>query len=203
MTRRIVYVAYGKRAITEAGTSIDTLQRHNRTNVSIICNENIKVGGAQVIAYDNPGAGSRWAKLNLDLLVEADIIGYLDADTRIHGDLSPAFEIIESGWDMALVASANQGYNIFNHIGIEERGTTLAELNAHPLQYQCGVMFFNRHSCRELFAEWRRQWLRWQGQDQAAFTRALYANPVKVWLLGPDWNSQSGQIVTHLFGRAR
>ena len=205
MTRRIVYVAYGERAVTEAKASVATLCEHNKwADVSIICDQKNMIGGVQVIQFDNPGAGSRWAKTNIDLLVEADVIGYLDADTRVRGDLSPAFEMVESGWDLVIAPSVNQGADVLKHIGPLERNYTLEFIgNPWPLQLQAGVMFFNRQACRKLFAAWRQEWQRYGDQDQAALLRALHREPVRVGLLGQCWNSDTGAIISHLFGRAR
>ena len=205
MTRRIVYVAYGQPAVTEAKASVATLCEHNKwADVSIICDQKNMIGGVQVIQFDNPGAGSRWAKTNIDLLIEADVIGYLDADTRVRGDLSPAFEMVESGWDLVIAPSANQGLDTLAHIGALERDYTFEIIGQPwPVQLQAGVMFFNRQRCHKLFNAWRQEWQRYGDQDQAALLRALHREPVKVGLLGKDWNSADGTIITHLFGRAR
>ena len=202
MTRRIVYVAYGDKAITEAKASVATLYQHNKVEVSIVSNE--MIGGAQVINFDNPGAGTRWAKLNIDMLVDADIIGYLDADTRVRGDISPAFEMVESGLDLVIAPSVNQGGDTLKHIEEEERNFTFDFIgNPWPLQLQAGVFIFSRDRCLKLFSAWREEWQRYGDQDQAALLRALHREPVRVGLLGKCWNSDTGAIISHLFGRAR
>ena len=184
----VVYVAIGDNAQREAGLSIKSLRRHNDLPVTVIDD------------FDNPGKGARWAKLNIDRLVEYDRVLYLDADTRIHGDVSSGFKILDS-WDMAIAASENQGVEVFRHIKNSERLQTVREVGYVPMQLQAGVMFFHRRRCTKLFKTWRQEWQRWRDQDQAALARALSIQPVRVWLLGREWNG--GGLIEHLFGRAR
>lgn len=186
----VVYVAIGDRAQKEARASIKSLNRHNNLPVTVIDD------------YDEPGFGARWAKLNMDRLVEYDRVLYLDADTRINGDVSSGFEMLDN-WDLVMSPSTKQDTDLFAHIKInEEKDQTLLEIvNRQPLQLQAGVMFFHRRRCANLFRCWREEWQRWRTQDQAALLRALHRCPVRVWLLGRTWNG--GELVEHLFGRAR
>lgn len=197
----IVYVAYGNKARKEVIESIRTLRKYNDFPVTIIRDTPLEVEDVTYVKFNDPKWAARWAKLNIPNLVEADTIGYLDADTRVHGNLQPAFDIIEQGWDIALSYSINQDSNTLKHIEEKERTNTLAMLsNPFPLQLQCGVMFFNRQKCIRLFESWRSEWLKYEMKDQAAFLRALEVTPVKIALLGRPWNG--GSIVEHLFGRA-
>jgi lipopolysaccharide biosynthesis glycosyltransferase len=197
----VAYVAFGDNARIEATASIATLRRHHDLPIYVIGDK--PIAGAQFIKFDNPGYGARWAKLNIDKLVDCDNLIYLDADTRILDNLSPAIAMLDN-FDLIMAYSVNQGYDIFNHIELEERETTLREIGTpYPLQLQAGVMFINRLRCLNLFEAWRQEWQRFKQQDQAAFVRALYRTPVRLGLLGMDWNSTNGAIIQHLFGRAR
>ena len=200
MKRGVVYVAYGRPAICEVASSVESLRRHNDYEISVICAKGIDVANVDCIPFDNPGKGARWAKLNMDLLVDYETICYLDADTRVHGSLDGPFQMVENGWDMAIAPSVNQGGDILRHINKDERNHTLRKV-FHPLQLQAGVMFFNREKCRGFFEKWREEWGVYKDQDQGAFTRALYQAPIKIAILGRDWNG--GNVVEHLFGRAR
>lgn len=186
----VVYIVYGKPARVEAEQSIASLLRFNNLPVTIITDD----------FGMTPEQNSRLAKVNLPELVDYDRVLYLDADTRIKGNISTGFEILND-WDLAIAPSKNQGNDLFRHIqNQQERETTLQELgNFWPIQLQAGVMFFDRQRCTRLFAEWRHQWRRWQGQDQAALLRALAIEPVRVWLLGRCWNG--GNLIEHHFGR--
>jgi len=196
----IVYVAYGRRARIEVAESIRTLRHWNNFPITVICKA--EMDGHHCILFDRPGPGARWAKLNIDKLVEYENVAYLDADTRVLDNLQPAFNILETGWDMLIALSFRQGHEVFGHVGKNERAATFAELqNPFPLQLQAGVMFFNRQRCAGFFAAWRDEWRRWEDKDQAAFIRALNREPIRIFLLGRDWNG--GAIIQHLFGRAR
>lgn len=189
----VVYIAYGPKAKKECELSVKSLKQHNPGLPITVIDES---------KFSDPGPGARWAKLNIDQLVEYDNILYLDADTRALGDLSAGFEILND-WDLAIAPSKNQDGAIFAHIRNEaEKQVTLDEIgNPWPLQLQAGVMFVARERCARLFAEWRKQWQRYKDQDQAALLRALDICPVRLWLLGRDWNG--GSLVEHRFGACR
>ena len=184
----VVYVALGQKAQVEAEQSIASLKQYNDLPITVI------------VKFDNLGKGARWAKLNIDRLVDYDRVLYLDADTRIYGDITAGFNLLDN-WDLAIVPSENQDSDIFKHIKTGERLQTIKELGYLPLQLQAGVIFFHRQRCVRLFEAWRQEWKRWGDQDQAALLRALVRCPMRVWLLGQDWNG--GQLVEHLFGRCR
>lgn len=188
MVSGIVYIAIGPQAQAEAEQSIASLRQHNDLPITIIDK------------FDNPGKGARWAKLNIDRLVDYNRILYLDADTRVNGDITVGFDLLDN-WDLAIVPSRNQESDIFRHIRPGERLQTIREIGYIPIQLQAGVMFFHRQRCAKLFKVWRYEWQRWQDKDQAALLRALAQCPVRLWLLGHGWNG--GQLVEHLFGRCR
>ena len=188
MNNGVVYVAIGSQAQIEAQESIKSLKQHNDLPITIIDK------------FDNPGFGARWAKLNIDLQTDYDKVLYLDADTRIKGDITNGFKMLDN-WDLAIAPSQYQDSEVFQHVRNGERMQTVKELGYIPLQLQAGVMFFDRLRCAKLFEEWRIEWQCWRDQDQAALIRALDKEPVRVWLLSQDWNG--GQLIEHLFGRCR
>ncbi len=199
----VLYVVYGTSACQEAEASIASLRRHSQLPVAVIGGP---VKGTQTIAFDAPGYGARWAKLNADRLVpdEWDAFLYLDADTRIRADLSVGFDILADGWDVAMAASEHQERDWLWHVGNEERECTAQELGHRALQLQAGAMFVARNArTAAMFRNWRNEWKRWGGQDQAALLRAMRQSPVRVWLLSRAWNSLRGEVIEHMFGRAR
>lgn len=193
----VVYIAYGDRAKREAALSIESLKRHNDLPVTVI-----KHSFFNDDQFRTDEQKSRWAKVNLPQLVDYDRVLYIDADTLVKGDITPGFDLLDN-WDLAIAPSKNQGNDLFAHIkNEEEKEATLREIgNWQPVQLQAGLFFFSCERCAGLFAEWRRQWQRWNGQDQAALLRALDKCPVRVWLLSKQWNGENGTIVQHLFGR--
>lgn len=195
----VVYVAYGERARQSAVTSIAMLRKHNTIPIATISDEPIL--DVKHIHFGPIDTQARWAKLNIDKLVEWSTVVYLDADTRVNGSLSPLTGIAED-FDLVIAFSENQGNEIMNHIGSEERLQTIMDIgNPAPLQLQGGVMIFNRLRCQRFFEVWREEWQRWKDQDQAALLRALYREPLRIWLVGRPWNG--GEIIKHLFGMAR
>ncbi len=211
----VLYVAFGDKARLEVISSVASLWQYNDIDVTIVCDSPLDLSGAKFVKFEglaDPVQRSRLAKLTLNVLAgnKWDCFLYLDADTRVRGDISPGFSLLEGGWDIALAPSSHQlgeGAGLMHHIGEDEREATLEELsNPHVLALQAGVMFVKcNRSTDALFGLWRSEWHKWQGQDQAALLRALEAQPVKVWLLGHPWNTgdRSDALVEHLFGRAR
>jgi len=195
MSNGVVYIAYGDRAKREAALSIESLKRYNDLPITVITE--YKFDEDQ---FRTDEQKSRWAKVNLPQLVDYDRVLYLDADTKVNGNITPGFDLLDN-WDLAIAPSKNQGNALFAHIKNEaEKEATLGEIgNWQPLQLQCGVIWFSRLRCMKLFETWQEEWTRYKGQDQAAFLRALDRCPVHVWLLGRPFNG--GSLVAHLFGK--
>jgi len=196
----VCYIVYGYPARREAGYSIMTLrQQHPEMNVTVIGE---KIKGYPCIPFETKGTPGRWAKVNLYDLSPYDTTIYLDADTRVHRKLTPAIQMLEDGWDMAIIVSKCQEEKWLWHVNDEEREQTLVEIGCPIAQLGGGVIFFNKNPrVKKFFTAWREEWLRWQDQDQAALLRALVKNPVKLWPLNMAWNS--GHIIEHRFGAAR
>jgi hypothetical protein len=202
MSTGVVYVVYGEAAYREAVQSIAALRRWHDWPVAVIGD---RVPGTMHLALPRRDMGGRWAKLNLDRLAPQSWrhILYLDADTRVNGDIAAGFRILDDGWALAAAYSRNQGQDLMWHVGVEERAATTLQIgNPHPLQIQAGVLFIRRcPQVTALFAAWREEWNRWADQDQAALLRALWRVPVRLWLLSPVWNG--GALIAHHFGQAR
>lgn len=129
----------------------------------------------------------------------------LDADTRVHGDLSVGFELLERGWDIVMVPSfpPREGLILW-HLSDLDRGYTLNKLGSwNHIMHNTGVLFFRKsQAVKNLFSAWEVEWQVYKDRDQGAFLRALRYNPVYKFLLGAAYNSKNGAIVKHLFGRA-
>jgi hypothetical protein len=200
MSRGVFYIAIGDAAEREYEISCRSLKKHNNNLEVAVCRD----AGGRV-----PLAASRFAKLNIFDATEWQQIMYLDADTRVKGDVSLGFDILDDGWDMVICPSSNQGNDVLCHVDEAERGDTFAALGfVDVLQLQAGVFWVARNERTEmLWSTWRAEWMLRQGQDQGALLRALYQEPVKVWLLGSehfnDRRRNKGAVVEHHFGRAR
>ena len=198
--RGVVYIAYGWRAVKEAGYSIATLRQWEPELPIAVIGE--RVDGADFIPFEDRDSVGRWAKVNLDRISPFETTWYLDADTRIHGKIEGGFRICLDGWDIAVAPSPAQGGDALWHVSDGEREATIGELGYQPLQLQGGVFFFRKcEAVGRFFAAWREEWSRWKGQDQGALLRALHRSPVRMWVLGRDWNG--GALVEHRYGAAR
>ena len=198
--RGAVYIAIGDKAVEEARMSSRTLKQFNDINDTQI--EFINLYPICIPSGKGNAIDSRWAKINLDKLTTYDQFVYLDADTRIRGSLQHGFDILDDGWEMAITASDNQERDWCWHVGEDECNQTMLDYCCQPVQLQAGVMFVRKcENIHRLFEVWREEWLRWQDQDQAALLRALKRAPVKLWILGKDYNG--GRLVSHLYGKLR
>ena len=190
----VFYVAYGNQTQRETEQSIATLREYHK-DLPVVIHKN---------KYENlsDAQSARWAKINLDLLSPFENSLYLDADTRIRGDLSAGFEILEDGYDLVMSFSDHQDGDCLWHVDKKEQDYTIEQIGYLPLQLQCGVMFMRKSpEINRLFEQWRSEWRYFCDQDQAAFLRALHQAPIRLWMLGRPWNG--GAVINHLYGRCR
>lgn len=202
----VVYVAFGSAWRKAAAESIASLRRHHpRVPVAVIGDGEV-AGADDVRLHERAGMTheqtSRWAKVNLDgVFAETDGKNavptlYIDADTEICGDLTPYILPLRDGADLVMTLSVNQGVKVMQHISAPERSATLNEVGDLLPQLQAGAFAWNHTPAMgRLFAAWRDEWSRWQGADQGALMRALARSPVKLWLLGRDFNG--GTVIKH------
>ena len=197
----VVYVAFGKKALAEAEQSIRTLRKNWSTR-------------GRVYVFKKPlpsspiglsvGQQAHWAKTSVDLWSPFDYTLLLDADTRIKGSLSIGFAALRQGWDLVVVPSEPRAEVLWHLSHEDKEATFLGTGLSRPLMLNTGVLFFTKTPrVKEFFKRWRSEWLRFKGWDQGAFLRALRRSPVTIWLLGLPFNSAGGEVVDHLFGRAR
>lgn len=201
MTRGAVYVAYGDKAKAEAQASITSLKAiAPQLEVAVISDGLLT--GVTNLQHNDLDQGGRIAKLSLLRLSPFDLNLYLDADTRVLQDPTIGFTILEDGWDIAMASSRRQGADLLGNCPPADRAATIEDLGyLEVLGLQAGVMFIRK--CKEtaaLFREWLHQWYTYKDQDQGALLKALNRYPVKIWLLGSDWNG--GNIIAHNFGAA-
>ena len=192
-----IYVAFGQPALREMRRSAAGLWQHADLDVAVIAPTGtaLDLDGAQLIPFDQPGPGARWAKLNCDLLAPPAWrhILYLDADTETVAPVPYLFDVLEDGWDMAICVNPDR-YHLARHMGRpdsqEETRVTLEQIGSDELiQYQGGVFAFRRNKrTAEFFRSWHEEWQIWGKRDQGALLRAMHKNPLRLWLLGNEWN---------------
>ena len=140
--------------------------------------------------------GGRRAKLKAYNLAPKDwkAVLYLDADTVVTGGIRFFFELIEDGWEFVITKDPH----LMDTMHSFRRANNLTELNEtaaelftlHTLQYNGGVWAFGRSErVAAFFARWQREWERHAQRDQGALIRAMYTDPLKVYVLGNEWNT--------------
>ena len=200
--RGVVYIAYGHTAQIEANMAIGFGHGFHGLPIRIIGDNSIQAYLASDTEDRPYWQAARRAKVALYDLSPFDQTLYVDADTRIQGDVSVGFKLLDDGYDLVIIPSANQGSDVLWNVAADERQLTFEEVGFRTLQLQAGVMWFRKSDAtRQFFAAWAKEWARFEGQDQAAFTRALVQSPVKVWLLGRPFNG--GAVIQHWFGACR
>jgi hypothetical protein len=205
-SRGIVYIAYGDNARAKTHQAIQSLVKWQQHYAVCVISEGVTVDGCDFEMFSRRGLpywqAARAAKVILYDLSPYDHTLYVDADTRIQGNVSIGFKLLDDGYDLVIVPSANQGSDVLWNVAADERQRTFEEVGFRPLQLQAGVMWFRKSDAtRQFFVAWAKEWARFEGQDQAAFTRALVQSPVKVWLLGRPFNG--GAVIQHWFGACR
>jgi hypothetical protein len=85
----------------------------------------------------------------------------------------------------------------YYHAGMMKRPDNHAETSAtldfigtdRVFQYNGGMFAFRRcPSVERFFASWNEEWQRWAARDQGALLRALYGNPLRLFVLFNQWN---------------
>lgn len=196
MTRGVCLIAYGDKAEQEARECIESLRKFHDWRY-ILMNNSIDAPPD----FDNIQK-SRYAKVTLDLWSPFTDTLYLDADTRVQGDLSAGFDMLDDGLEMLITHSAAQGNENMWHVAPDEREATYEVWGCGDLlQLQGGVFWFRKcDNVTRFFEAWRREWFRWRQFDQAALLRALRCSAVRLHILGRPFNG--GSVVQHRHGRA-
>lgn len=200
MTRGVAYVALGANAVREAKASVTSLWKHNKLPVRIL-KQPLK--GSEGFKVNQQ---AHWAKTSADIWSPFEPTLLLDADTRVKGDLSIGFAILEAGWELVMVPSFPTGPGqVLWILKPKELAATKQDIGDwRHIMLNTGVMFFKKTSnVAALFEAWRKEWLRFKEVDQGAFLRALRKCPVRLWLLGAPYNSDGGEVIDHRFGRAK
>ena len=140
--------------------------------------------------------GGRRAKLRAYELAPAEwqAVLYLDADTEVVAPIYPYFEWIEDGWEFVICKDPH----LMDTMHSFERRNNQAEMaftegqivTLNTLQWNGGVWAFGRNERIARFSGAGR----WNGNATPngatrGLVRAMYADPLKVWLLGNEWNT--------------
>lgn len=192
--RGVCIVAYGEKAQHESSQCLRTVRREKL---------NVFIQSASTLLKLTDAQKARYAKITLPEWSPFTDTLYLDADTRIHGDVGAGFEALDSGFDMVITPSSQQGEDLMWHIGEGERSETFNRYGAADiLQLQGGVLWFRKNDAtQKFFNAWREEWMMYQKEDQAALLRAMKRAPLRVHLLGFPFNG--GAVIAHRWGAIR
>lgn len=193
-----VYVcAYGKPARECAVRLFTSLKRYMPgLPICLVSDRALGAGEDVFVRNNDEDIGSRSAKTKIYDLAprEWDYVLYLDADTEIVGSIAYLFELLQDGWELVFCTNPAQ-YHIARTMvrpdNQDECEATWKQLGTDEiLQFNGGVFSFRRNDRTErFFRNWHTEWKRWAKRDQAALDRALYAHPLRVFVLsGRVWN---------------
>lgn len=194
--RGIYCVAFGDPARTCALRLLKSIKKHMPDVPVALCSDR-KIGPEDLlIVQPDSDVGGRRAKLKAYELSPAEWAAtlYLDADTEVVAPIYRYFEWIEDGWELVIskdphlmdtMHSFKRRYNAKELVETEKLVSTL-----HTLQLNGGVWAFGRSKrIAAFFRRWQKQWERHAQRDQGALIRALYSDPLKVLVLGNEWNT--------------
>lgn len=219
MSERGIYaVAFGDPARNCAVRMMQTAKQHlPEIPVALVSDRPIGIEDV-FIKHKDADVGGRRAKLKAYELAPAEwqTVLYLDVDTEIvSGDARFFFELIEDGWEFVIAKDPH----LMDTMHSFRRPNNLAELfetereifTLHTLQINGGVWAFGRNErVAGFFKRWQQEYERHLQRDQGALIRALYADPLKVYYLGNEWNTFQkyskgiqAAAIKHYPGRAR
>ncbi len=215
--RGIYCVAFGEPARVCARRMMETAKAQLPEIPIALCGA--RPIGLEDVFIEQPDSdvGGRRAKLRAYELAPAEweAVLYLDVDTEVVGDIRLYFELIEDGWEFVICKDPHlmdTMHAFRRHNNLEELAETEAELHTlHTLQWNGGVWSFGRNErIAAFFGRWQAEWEKHAQRDQGALIRAMYADPLRVYVLGNEWNTfekYSRGIETaglrHYPGRAR
>lgn len=195
--RRGIYcVAFGDPARKSALKLMTGIKTHMPDIPICLCAAK-KIGPEDILVIQpDSDIGGRRAKLKAYELSPAEwqAVWYLDADTELLAPMYQYFEWIEDGWEFVickdphLMDTMHSFERKNNRRELEELKKTVRTL--HTLQYNGGVWAFARNErVAAFFRRWQREYERHLQRDQGALIRAMYADPLKVLVLGNEWNT--------------
>lgn len=214
--RGIYVVAYGAPARMCAQRLIASVRKHMPGVPVAVASETPLEGADVQVLHPDADLGGRTAKTRMWELAPASWteVLYLDADTELVADVSFLFDALAAGWELVLTKDQDDYdtiYTLWRRDAQEQRVGRKEIGSERALQLAGGVVGFRRTEAVERFLKlWYTEWKVLAGRDQGALIRALYASPVRMLVLGCEWNSfvgvfkgETAGILHHRGGPAR
>lgn len=193
----IVYVAYGQNALDCVKRAIISAKKYLPEIPVVLVSEKPGYGEDIHIYHTDDDIGARSVKTMIYDLVpsEFEYVLYLDADTEIvSSDVRVLFDFLQDHWDWLMCINPAQ-YVLTREMNRPDNKDEIDELFSYHgtdemLQLNGGVFAFRRNErSAKLMREWHKEWNKYGKRDQAAFDRAYYKYPLKLYVLGNEWNT--------------
>lgn len=193
-TRGIYCVAFGAPARACALRMMTSAKRHMPDVPIALCAAR-PIGPEDILVVEpDSDVGGRRAKLKAYDVTQPDwhSVLYLDADTELVAPVYPLFEWAEDGWEFVIARDVGETLHGFarrnNLVELAQVDRAVGTLWA--MQFNGGVWAFRRGPAVARFmARWRAEWEVHAQRDQGALIRALHAEPLKMLVLGHEWNT--------------
>lgn len=189
-------VAFGKPARQCADRLIKSFKKYlPDIPVAFVGTTPMNTGEDFFIQQPDADVGGRIAKLKVNELApkEWQYILYLDADTEIvSSDVTFLFQVLQDGWEYVICR------DYMPSIQKQRRSDNAAEMKLtfevlgddHLMSWNGGVFSFRRNKrTAQFFTNWIQEWNRWGRRDQAALLRAMWSIPLKIFMLGHEFNT--------------
>lgn len=193
--RGIYCVAFGGPAREVCERMMRSAKEHMPEIPIALCSSEA-IGPEDVLIVEpDADVGARKNKLRAYELAPAEWeqVLYLDADTEVVGDIRFYFQLLEDGWEFVICTDPHLDSDGFlrNRATVKELDeTTNKVVTLRTTQYNGGVWAFRRtERVGRFFARWLAEWEKYAQRDQGALTRAMYTEPLQVFLLGNEWNT--------------
>ena len=143
--------------------------------------------------YDSDIGGRRVKLRGYELCpAEWDMVLYLDADTELVAPVPQFFQWLSDGWEFVICTDLDPTLHSFSRRAGASEMTAIQAVTGslHVLPLNGGVWAFRRcDRVAAFFVRWRMEYEKFVERDQGALLRALYTGPLRLWLLGLEWNT--------------
>jgi hypothetical protein len=195
-SRGVYYVAYGDPARKCATGAIASFKQFlPEIPVALVSDRPL---GCEDVFIQHPDAdiGGRLAKVKIYDLAPAEwqYVAYLDSDTEVIAAERLLWQVVEDGWDMVICKNPER-FHVAREMRRSDNGDECDQTfqllgTDEVMQLNGGVFAFARNERTAAFFHcWESEWRRWGKRDQGALLRALWQHPVKMYVLGQEWNN--------------
>lgn len=192
----VYYVAYGEPARECAARAIASFHKYMPgIPVILVSDTPLNAGEDIYIAHEDSDIGGRSVKTQIYDLAPAEFeyVLYLDADTEVVADIGFLYQLLEDGWSMVIATnpgkyvSTSEMRRPDNNQEVDETYGVIGCEDA--LQLNGGMFGFAKNPNTErFFHAWHKQWEKYGARDQAALLRALYTDPIRMYVVESTFN---------------